>query len=106
MATLTATKLHYDIVGSFLRPDSVKEARANFAANKISQEQLTAVEDEAIRELVAKEIDAGLKIVTDGEFRRSYWHLDTFWGFSGIEHTYAEHGYLFMMKRLEMILLR
>lgn len=95
MATLTATKLHYDIVGSFLRPDSVKEARANFAANKISQEQLTAVEDEAIRELVAKEIDAGLKIVTDGEFRRSYWHLDTFWGFSGIEHTYAEHGYLF-----------
>ncbi|APS41209.1 Methionine synthase II (cobalamin-independent) [Weissella jogaejeotgali] len=95
MATLTATKLHYDIVGSFLRPDSVKEARANFAANKISQEQLTAVEDEAIRDLVAKEIDAGLKIVTDGEFRRSYWHLDTFWGFSGIEHTYAEHGYLF-----------
>lgn len=95
MATLTATKLHYDIVGSFLRPDSVKEARANFAANKISQEQLTAVEDEAIRDLVAKEIDAGLKVVTDGEFRRSYWHLDTFWGFSGIEHTYAEHGYLF-----------
>ena len=95
MATLTATKLHYDIVGSFLRPDSVKEARVNFAANKISQEQLTAVEDEAIRDLVAKEIDAGLKVVTDGEFRRSYWHLDTFWGFSGIEHTYAEHGYLF-----------
>jgi len=95
MATLTATKLHYDIVGSFLRPDSVKEARVNFAANKISQEQLTAVEDEAIRDLVAKEIDAGLKVVTDGEFRRNYWHLDTFWGFSGIEHTYAEHGYLF-----------
>ena len=95
MATLAATKLHYDIVGSFLRPDSVKEARVNFAANKISQEQLTAVEDEAIRDLVAKEIDAGLKVVTDGEFRRSYWHLDTFWGFSGIEHTYAEHGYLF-----------
>lgn len=95
MATLTATKLHYDIVGSFLRPDSVKEARVNFAANKISQEQLTAVEDEAIRDLVAKEIDTGLKVVTDGEFRRNYWHLDTFWGFSGIEHTYAEHGYLF-----------
>ena len=95
MATLAATKLHYDIVGSFLRPDSIKEARVNFAANKISQEQLTAVEDEAIRDLVAKEIDAGLKVVTDGEFRRSYWHLDTFWGFSGIEHTYAEHGYLF-----------
>lgn len=95
MATLTATKLHYDIVGSFLRPNAIKQARADFAAKKIDQEQLTTGEDEAIRDLVAKEIDAGLKIVTDGEFRRSYWHLDTFWGFSGIAHTYADHGYLF-----------
>lgn len=86
MATLTATKLHYDIVGSFLRPNAIKQARADFAAKKIDQEQLTTVEDEAIRDLVAKEIDTGLKIVTDGEFRRSYWHLDTFWGFSGIAH--------------------
>ena len=95
MVSQTATKLHYDIVGSFLRPDNLKQAREDFASGKINHSQLTAVEDETIRDLVAKEIDAGLKIVTDGEFRRSYWHLDTFWGFAGIKHTQPEHGYFF-----------
>lgn len=95
MVSQTATKLHYDIVGSFLRPEELKQAREDFASDKINRGQLTAVEDKTIRDLVAKEIDAGLKIVTDGEFRRSYWHLDTFWGFAGIKHTVPEHGYLF-----------
>lgn len=95
MVNQTATKLHYDIVGSFLRPEKLKQAREDFASGKIDYSQLTTVEDEAIRDLVAKEIDAGLKIVTDGEFRRSYWHLDTFWGFAGIKHTKPEHGYFF-----------
>ncbi len=95
MTNKTATKLHYDIVGSFLRPQQLKQARADFSAGKIDQQQLTAVEDDEIRDLVSKEIKAGLKVVTDGEFRRSYWHLDTFWGFSGIKHTVPEHGYLF-----------
>lgn len=95
MTKQTATKLHYDIVGSFLRPSELKRSREDFAAGKIDHSELTAVEDDAIRDLVAKEIDAGLKIVTDGEFRRSYWHLDTFWGFAGIKHTKPEHGYFF-----------
>lgn len=95
MVSQTATKLHYDIVGSFLRPEELKQAREDFASGKINRGQLTAVEDKTIRDLVAKEIDAGLKIVTDGEFRRSYWHLDTFWGFAGIKHTVPEHGYFF-----------
>lgn len=87
--------VHYDIVGSFLRPAELKQARAEFAAKKISKDDLKKVEDEEIKKLVAKEEKAGLKIVTDGEFRRSYWHLDTFWGFGGIKHTKQEHGYFF-----------
>ena len=87
--------VHYDIVGSFLRPVELKKARADFSENKISKEELKRVEDEEIKKLVTKEEKAGLRIVTDGEFRRSYWHLDTFWGFDGVEHVQAEHGYQF-----------
>ena len=89
------TQLHYDIVGSFLRPQALKEAREQFAAGQLSQADLTKVEDAQIKELVQKEAAAGLKVVTDGEFRRSYWHLDTFWGFGGIEYTTQTHGYFF-----------
>ncbi|KRM06199.1 5-methyltetrahydropteroyltriglutamate--homocysteine s-methyltransferase [Liquorilactobacillus ghanensis DSM 18630] len=95
MTNATATKLHYDIVGSFLRPDNLKQARAAQKDGKISLADLHQVEDQAIKDLVAKEKAHGLKIVTDGEFRRSYWHLDTFWGFNGIKHTHAKQGYLF-----------
>ncbi|GAA3628277.1 5-methyltetrahydropteroyltriglutamate--homocysteine S-methyltransferase [Lactobacillus hamsteri] len=87
--------LHYDIVGSFLRPVQLKEARRDFAAGKLSLYELREVENQCIAELVKKEIDQGLKVVTDGEFRRSYWHLDTFWGFDGISHTTQKQGYLF-----------
>ncbi|KRL01093.1 5-methyltetrahydropteroyltriglutamate--homocysteine S-methyltransferase [Liquorilactobacillus capillatus] len=95
MVNTTATKLHYDIVGSFLRPQQLKQARKQFEAGHITHSELTVVEDDAIKDLVRKEKEAGLKIVTDGEFRRSYWHLDTFWGFKGIKHTIPEHGYFF-----------
>lgn len=95
MTNATATKLHYDIVGSFLRPAELKQAREDLKAGKITLDQLHQVEDRAIEDLVAKEKKHGLKVVTDGEFRRSYWHLDTFWGFDGIKHTKPEHGYFF-----------
>ena len=75
------------------------QAREDFAAGKISQADLTKVEDQAIRDLVEKEIAAGLKSVTDGEFRRAYWHLDFFWGFEGIDHVQAAQGYQSMMKQ-------
>ena len=61
-----------DIVGSFLRPQAVKDARAAFVAGMLDAEGLKAVEDEAIRDLVAKQKAAGLQVITDGEFRRSY----------------------------------
>ncbi|HML48617.1 MAG TPA: 5-methyltetrahydropteroyltriglutamate--homocysteine S-methyltransferase [Clostridia bacterium] len=85
----------YDIVGSFLRPEAIKEARERFAAGKISEAELTQIEDREIEKLVDKQKEIGLKGVTDGEFRRSYWHLDFFWGFEGVEHVVMEHGYFF-----------
>lgn len=74
----------YDIVGSFLRPAALKAAREQFAAGQISKEALTQVENEAITALIAKEKSAGLRAVTDGEFRRRWWHLDFLAGLNGI----------------------
>lgn len=73
-----------DIVGSFLRPAELKKAREDFAAGKISREELTKVEDRLIIDLIAKEKANGLKAVTDGEFRRRWWHLDFIEGVEGI----------------------
>ena len=84
-----------DHVGSYLRPKELVEAREKFAKGELSKEELTKVEDKLIAELVEKQIDAGLKGVTDGEFRRAYWHLDFFWGLNGIEHVQGEKGYAF-----------
>ena len=84
-----------DHVGSFLRPKELVEAREKFAKGELSKEELTKVEDKVIAELVEKQIANGLKGVTDGEFRRAYWHLDFFWGLNGVEHTQAKIGYQF-----------
>ena len=84
-----------DIVGSFLRPQAVKDARAAYVAGKLDASGLKAVEDEAIRDLVAKQKAAGLQVITDGEFRRSYWHLDFMWGLNGIERRASRTGYMF-----------
>lgn len=84
-----------DIVGSFLRPEVLKEARANFVAGKIDAAALKAVEDKCIKELIEKQIANGLPVITDGEFRRAYWHLDFMWGLNGVEHIELDHGYQF-----------
>ena len=95
MASCTNAPFRCDIVGSFLRPDVLKQARADFASGTIDAAQLKTVEDVAIRDLVAKQKAAGLKVVTDGEFRRSYWHLDFMWGLGGIERRTSREGYKF-----------
>jgi 5-methyltetrahydropteroyltriglutamate--homocysteine methyltransferase len=77
-----------DHVGSFLRPRSVIEARAHCAAGNISYEELRAVEDEAIAELVKWQEGLGLKAITDGEFRRFFFHTDFLLQLAGVE----EHG--------------
>lgn len=93
--SVTNAPFRCDIVGSFLRPDVLKQARADFNAGIIDADQLKTVEDVAIRDLVAKQKAAGLKVVTDGEFRRSYWHLDFMWGLQGIERRTSREGYMF-----------
>ena len=81
----------YDIVGSFLRPDYLKDARAEYAEGTLSADQLREVEDKAIKELVEKEKAAGLKAVTDGELRRRYWHLDFLASLVGVDEIKADH---------------
>ena len=93
--SVTNAPFRCDIVGSFLRPDVLKQARADFNAGVIDADQLKTVEDVAIRDLVAKQKASGLKVVTDGEFRRSYWHLDFMWGLQGIERRTSREGYMF-----------
>lgn len=91
MSTLH-TPFRYDFVGSFLRPDQLKQARADFEAGTITKEQLTAVEDDCIRDLITKTKALGYHVITDGEFRRSTWHLDFMWGFKGIVHEKTVEG--------------
>lgn len=85
----------YDEVGSLLRPAKLKQARADYHAQKITQADLTQVENQEIRRIVDKQVALGLKDVTDGEFRRSWWHLDFFAGLNGAEFFEPEHGYNF-----------
>lgn len=81
----------YDIVGSFLRTAAIHEARAKFASGAISAEELSNIEDTEIRGLVQKEELVGLKAVTDGEYRRSFWHMDFLWGLTGTQKVKSEH---------------
>lgn len=76
---------HADHVGSLLRPARLHEARAKAAAGDITADELRTVEDECIRDVVALQENAGLQVITDGEFRRTYWHFDFFNGFDGFE---------------------
>ncbi len=77
MTTATATlPARYDHVGSFLRPQYLLEAREQKAKGAITAEQLRLVEDKAITEIVKFQEDVGLKSITDGEFRRTYFHID------------------------------
>lgn len=82
----------YDIVGSFLRPENLKQARSEYAVGKISKDDLKAVEDKAIIDLIEKQKQAGLSVITDGEFRRSSWHLDFMWAFNGVGHEKTKQG--------------
>ena len=81
----------YDIVGSFLRTKAIHEARSKFEAGEISAEELARVEDAEITGLVKKEENVGLHAVTDGEYRRSFWHMDFLWGLTGTQKVKSEH---------------
>src|ERR1700731_414363 len=73
-----------DHVGSLLRTAPLKDARAKRAEGKITPAQLKELEDREIEKVIKKQEDAGLKLATDGEFRRSWWHFDFFRGLDGV----------------------
>ncbi|WBV20790.1 cobalamin-independent methionine synthase II family protein [Pantoea piersonii] len=93
--TVQTAPFRADTVGSFLRPAAIKNAREQYAAGQIDKTELTRVEDEAIRDVVSKQIANGLQVVTDGEFRRAWWHFDFFGGLEGVELFEAEQGIQF-----------
>ena len=84
-----------DIVGSFLRPAELADARRRFADGEIDADALRTVEDAAIAELVAAQVEAGLPVVADGEFRRSWWHFDFFGFLDGVDVVELDHGIQF-----------
>jgi 5-methyltetrahydropteroyltriglutamate--homocysteine methyltransferase len=84
-----------DHVGSLLRPQALKAAREKRARGEIGAEALKAVEDREIERVIRGQEQAGLQSITDGEFRRSWWHLDFLWGLKGIEKHVPEAGVAF-----------
>lgn len=74
---------------------SSSERKVFIKKGLISKEELTKVENTEIEKLIAKQKAAGYHVITDGEYRRAYWHLDFFWGLNGIEQTELSHGYFF-----------
>src|SRR6516164_9581590 len=84
-----------DHVGSLLRPPALKAAREKRAKGEISAADLTALEDREIENVIRKQEEVGLSAVTDGEFRRSWWHLDFLWGLDGVERYAMDQGIAF-----------
>ena len=84
-----------DHVGSLLRPAALKQAREQRAKGEITADRLKAVEDREIERVIKKQEEIGLQSVTDGEFRRSWWHLDFLWGLDGVEKTAMNTGIAF-----------
>ncbi|MBD8106346.1 cobalamin-independent methionine synthase II family protein [Erwinia persicina] len=91
----TFTPYRAEVVGSYLRPAEIKQARKQFETGEIDAAALRRVEDDAIRQVVARQRESGLQVVTDGEFRRAWWHFDFFDGLDGVERYEAEQGIQF-----------
>ena len=84
-----------DHVGSLLRPEPLKAAREKRAKGELAAADLKAIEDREIERAIKKQEEAGLQAVTDGEFRRSWWHLDFLWGLDGVERHVMDTGVAF-----------
>jgi 5-methyltetrahydropteroyltriglutamate--homocysteine methyltransferase len=84
-----------DHVGSLLRPAALKAARERFTKGEIKAADLKAAEDNAIEDIVRKQEAVGLQAISDGEFRRSWWHLDFLWGLDGVERHVMDAGIAF-----------
>ena len=92
----TTAPFRADVVGSYLRPEKLKNARNLHRQGLLDDAGLKQVEDECIRDLIAQQIKHGLRGITDGEFRRSWWHLDFMWGLGGIKRVETKAGFHFV----------
>lgn len=89
------TPYRYDFVGSFLRPQVLKDAKKAYQNEELSKEDFEKVVDEEVTKVVAKQKELGFHVITDGEFRRTFWHLDFMWGFEGVAHENTGNGVKF-----------
>lgn len=92
--TLTAP-FRYDVVGSLLRPATLKKAHAQLAAGEITADEELAIQHHEIKRIVDEQVKLGLHAVTDGEFSRSWWHLDFLWGLTGVGKYDYHQSYKF-----------
>jgi 5-methyltetrahydropteroyltriglutamate--homocysteine methyltransferase len=90
MSTRHRPPFRADHVGSLLRPERLQKARAEFKAGQIDRDALRAVEDECILDVIKLQRDAGLKTVTDGELRRTSWHMDFIYSLGGVTQVEGE----------------
>jgi len=97
MTTTETKKLnyHFDQVGSYLRPENLKKAREQYAQGEISHDDLLKVQHDEIKNLVDEQVKVGLSAVTDGEFNRSWWHLDFLGQLGGFEFYDQNDSYKF-----------
>ena len=95
MSVRTKPPFRADHVGSLLRPAALKQARERRAKGEIDAVALKAIEDREIERVIKKQEDVGLQSITDGEFRRSWWHLDFLWGLDGVEKHVMDSGVAF-----------
>jgi len=91
----TTPPFRADHVGSLLRPPALKEARAKRARGEIDDKALRAVEDREVERAIRKQEEIGLKLATDGEFRREWWQFDFFRGLDGVSQYTTDHGIQF-----------
>src|ERR1700687_3952652 len=92
MSMRTKPPFRADHVGSLLRPAALKKAREQRAKGEIDAGALKAIEDREIERVIKKQEEVGLQSITDGEFRRSWWHLDFLWGLDGVEKHVMDTG--------------
>jgi len=95
MTQRTSAPFRADHVGSLLRSPAIKTAREQRARNEITAAALRAIEDREIEKAIAKQEQIGLKLATDGEFRRAWWHFDFFRGLEGVTFYTTDHGIQF-----------
>src|SRR3954468_16944118 len=88
MTARTRPPFRADHVGSLLRPPELLRAREDLTAGRVDADELRAIEDDAIREVVRRQEEVGLRSATDGEFRRASWHMDFIYRLGGVTRAH------------------